>query len=202
MHIIAYIYIYIPTFIGPSLCWTVDCVNPMICNCEVIEVQTQVSPLLADFLGCFRACPSESSEIYSRDALSTERAAATNLPLMHDFQDCETDLLKVICDYDQGMTSSHRGRQTLQEFRIDKTKSQCCALGHKDPVSQSELTCDREILMKCICEWFGTVAHLGCTAVLEARANRGSRCGRGSGCSNMFQRCSNMKLGHSAGQEF
>jgi hypothetical protein len=48
-----------------------------------------------------------------------------------------------------------------QEFRIENTKSQCCTMGHRNPHDQNPLTCDREILMQCIAEWFGNVERLG-----------------------------------------
>jgi len=34
-------------------------------------------------------------------------------------------------------------------------------MGHRNPHDQNPLTCDREILMQCIAEWFGNVERLG-----------------------------------------
>jgi len=45
----------------------------------------------------------------------------------------------------------------LKDFRIENTKSQCCKLNHQDPRSQMPMTCDREILLQCIADWFGNV---------------------------------------------
>lgn len=53
--------------------------------------------------------------------------------------------------------SIHQMLHQLKEFRIENTKSQCCTMGHRNPHDQNPLTCDREILMQCIAEWFGNV---------------------------------------------
>lgn len=52
-------------------------------------------------------------------------------------------------------------------FSVVNTKSHCCTLGHRDPISGSELACDRDILMKCIFEWFGSIECLGSTGHLD-----------------------------------
>lgn len=47
----------------------------------------------------------------------------------------------------------------LQDFDIKNTESQCCITGHRDPVSETPVMCDREILLQCITGWFGSVEN-------------------------------------------
>ena len=38
----------------------------------------------------------------------------------------------------------------IEDFDIKNTESQCCITGHRDPVSETPVMCDREILLQCI----------------------------------------------------
>jgi len=45
----------------------------------------------------------------------------------------------------------------MAEFRFDKAFSYCCSVGHRNPVTGDSLICDRQIVRRCVCEWFGSV---------------------------------------------
>ena len=45
----------------------------------------------------------------------------------------------------------------LQNFRFDDAVAWCCSVGHVDPDSGAPLICDRAVVRKCICSWFGCV---------------------------------------------
>ncbi|CAE7399932.1 unnamed protein product [Symbiodinium pilosum] len=47
-------------------------------------------------------------------------------------------------------------RKQLQNFRLADTKCNCCTLGHVAPDGR-ELPCDRQVVERCICNWFGSV---------------------------------------------
>ncbi|CAE7944843.1 unnamed protein product [Symbiodinium sp. KB8] len=47
-------------------------------------------------------------------------------------------------------------RRQLQNFRLEDTKCNCCTRGHVGPDGET-LSCDREVVERCICIWFGSV---------------------------------------------
>ena len=47
-------------------------------------------------------------------------------------------------------------RRQLQNFRLEDTKCNCCTLGHVGHDGRT-LPCDREVVERCICNWFGSV---------------------------------------------
>lgn len=53
----------------------------------------------------------------------------------------------------------------IEDFDIKNTESQCCITGHRDPVSETPVMCDREILLQCITGWFGSVEPPGSTSL-------------------------------------
>eukprot|EP00438_Fugacium_kawagutii_P029235 Skav229570 [mRNA] locus=scaffold568:670992:672521:+ [translate_table: standard] len=68
----------------------------------------------------------------------------------------------------------------LDAFSVVKTESQCCTLGHKDPDSGAVLICDRDVLMKCIVEWFGSTENFDKEVQSKVRTALAKGLGNGS----------------------
>lgn len=51
--------------------------------------------------------------------------------------------------------SVHNLQEQLQSFHIDDAKCLCCSRNHLDS-SNSPMVCDREIIVECITNWFGS----------------------------------------------
>eukprot|EP00438_Fugacium_kawagutii_P030242 Skav219535 [mRNA] locus=scaffold30:795072:796496:- [translate_table: standard] len=83
------------------------------------------------------------------------------------------------------MLRSHQRsiRQMLAQlgtFSIVHTKAQCCTVGHRDPITGTELICDRDILVKCIFEWFGSIENFDKEVQSKVRSALAEGLGRGS----------------------
>ena len=57
--------------------------------------------------------------------------------------------------------------QELRDFRLDDAMAWCCSVGHVHPVSGQSLHCDRAVVQKCICSWFGCVEEFERTVRTE-----------------------------------
>eukprot|EP00438_Fugacium_kawagutii_P014819 Skav234793 [mRNA] locus=scaffold69:145638:146855:+ [translate_table: standard] len=68
----------------------------------------------------------------------------------------------------------------LEAFSVINTKSHCCTLGHREPVSGRVLPCDRSILMKCIVEWFGSIDNFDKEVQSKVRTALAQGLGSGS----------------------
>ena len=49
-------------------------------------------------------------------------------------------------------------KRELQAFRIAQAQCYCCSLNHVD-ADGDEIACDREVMVRCISEWFGSVGN-------------------------------------------
>lgn len=65
-----------------------------------------------------------------------------------------TPLLHVLRKYHRSIGSM---REELQRFSVCQAQCFCCSVAHKDPETNEELFCDRELVEACIVSWFGSI---------------------------------------------
>ena len=63
----------------------------------------------------------------------------------------------------------------FEDFDIKNTESQCCIDGHTDPVSETRVMCDREVLLQCVTGWFGSVEPPGSTSANQSGRSQAGR---------------------------
>ena len=55
--------------------------------------------------------------------------------------------------------SIDRVRQQVSNFTVEHAVSGCCAVNHVNPTTGKPIICDREIILRCVVAWFGSVSN-------------------------------------------